>query len=55
LLEHQLARYAARMVAMSEAAQRAKNLEKEYKKKQLIKKREILTKKQIEIFAAQKA
>jgi len=55
LLEHQLAKYAARMVAMSEAGERAKKLEREYKKKELMKKREILSKKQIEIFAAQKA
>ena len=50
LLEHQLARYAARVLAMSEATERAKKLEKMYLLQERKLKREISTKKQIEIF-----
>jgi F0F1-type ATP synthase gamma subunit len=45
-----LARYAARVLAMSEATERAKKLEKLYLLQERKLKREISTKKQIEIF-----
>lgn len=50
LLEHQLARYAARVLAMSEATEKAKKLEKKYLLEGKKLKREELTKKQIEMF-----
>jgi F-type H+-transporting ATPase subunit gamma len=50
LLEHQLARYAARVMAMSDATERAKKLEKKYQSQETKLKRQIWTKKQIEIF-----
>lgn len=51
LLEHHLARLAARVVSMSEATEKAKKIEKELLKKELKIKRQLLTKKQIEIFS----
>jgi F-type H+-transporting ATPase subunit gamma len=50
LLEHQLARYAARVMAMSDATERAKKLVKKYQSQETKLKRQIWTKKQIEIF-----
>jgi len=50
LLEHQLARYAARVLAMSEATERAKKLERMYLAQERKLKKEISTKKQIETF-----
>jgi len=50
LLEHQLARYAARVLAMSEATEKAKKLERTYLAQERKLKREISTKKQIETF-----
>lgn len=53
LLEHQLARYAARMIALSEAVEKAKKLEEKLQKKEIKIKRELLTKSQIERFNSQ--
>jgi len=50
LLEHQLARWAARVMAMSKTVEKAKKLEKSYFIMENKIKRELLTKKQIELF-----
>lgn len=54
ILEHQLARYAARVMAMYEASERAKNLEKKFKAIENRLKREMINKKQIELFGGLK-
>jgi ATP synthase F1 gamma subunit len=50
LLEHQLARCAARVMAMSETVEKAKKLERSYFVMENKIKRDLLTKKQIELF-----
>lgn len=50
ILEHKLARYAARTLAMSEASEKAKKAESELIRQEIKIKRELLNKKQVEIF-----
>lgn len=54
ILEHQLARYVARVMAMQEATEKAKDLEKMLKRLENKLKREIINKKQIELLSALK-
>lgn len=54
ILEHQLARYAARVMAMHEASERVKNLEKRWEIIEKKLKREIINKRQIELFGSLK-
>jgi F-type H+-transporting ATPase subunit gamma len=54
ILEHQLARLAARVMAMQEASERAKNFEKKLKAMENKLKREIINKRQIELLGSLK-
>jgi F-type H+-transporting ATPase subunit gamma len=54
ILEHQLARLAARVMAMQEASERAKNFEKKLKATENKLKREIINKRQIELLGSLK-
>jgi F0F1-type ATP synthase gamma subunit len=54
ILEHQLARLAARVMAMQEASERAKNFEKRLRAMESKLKREIINKRQIELFGSLK-
>lgn len=50
IFEHQLARYSARLIAMFEAVERGKELQKKYERLEKRLKREIINKRQIEFF-----
>jgi len=54
ILEHQLARLAARVMAMHEASEKAKNFEKKLKAEESKLKREIVNKRQIELLGSLK-
>ena len=51
VLEHRLSRYAARMVAMYQATENAKEIKRKLKIKQKKLERQLSNKKQIELFA----